>query len=327
MSFWIALHFYCCWLFYWLCVGECVNSQEVSAAVRGTASIPEIPEAPGQKRYSAPEEATCFAGDSNAHCHEGDGLRQPAKVISAPTEAPLAPLVSCLCVTRQRVAMLHRAVECFRQQTYTPRELIVLFEADDPATRQYLASIGEASDPAMSIRGVEASVVPKKLTLGALRNLAVSASRGHYIAQWDDDDWHAPQRLAKQIEALRSAGKQACVLLRWTLFDELTKMAYISAMRYWEGSLVAERRGLSVYPALKKGEDTPNIKQLAARSQLHTLDRPDLYCYIHHGTNTYDRKHWETNIVGPAQPLSPENTAQIIAVLQLNREKQYRLEL
>lgn len=117
-------------------------------------------------------------------------------------------LVSCLCVTRNRVRMLRRALSCFLKQTYKTRELVVVYEADDPATHDCLVALDEPS-----IRPFKMATSPK-LSLGALRNLSLQISRGHYVAQWDDDDWHGPTRLAEQIEAIRQSGKQGCVLLR-----------------------------------------------------------------------------------------------------------------
>ena len=37
-----------------------------------------------------------------------------------------APLVTCVCLTRNRREFLPRAIECFLAQTYEPRELLVL---------------------------------------------------------------------------------------------------------------------------------------------------------------------------------------------------------
>ena len=61
------------------------------------------------------------------------------------------PLVSCLCVTRGRVALLRRSVACFLSQTYTPCELVIVYGADDLATRDF---VGTLNSP--WIRGVAA---------------------------------------------------------------------------------------------------------------------------------------------------------------------------
>jgi glycosyltransferase involved in cell wall biosynthesis len=203
--------------------------------------------------------------------------------------------------------MLRRAVACFLAQTYPDRELVVLYPPDDRVTGHYLAGLG---DP--SIRPVE---VPAGLTPGTLRNLAVEAARGHYVALWDDDDWHAPTRLAEQIAAGARAGRQGCVLLRLMLYDETTHSAFLSARRTWEGTLVAERSVLPPFPDLARGSDTPVITRLMEEQKLVALDRPGLYTYVYHGTNTWNRAHWETNLLPYATPLSPEESERVSSVL------------
>ena len=196
-------------------------------------------------------------------------------------------VVTCMCVTRGRVRMLRRSIQCFLNQTYGDRELVVVYESDDEATRQFLAELGETS-----IYPVEVPAVPR-LTLGALRNIARQAGTGKYVAQWDDDDWYSPTRLAEQMRAIRETGKRGCVLARWTLYDCLTKRAYVSNARPWEGSIVVERAILPPYPDVAKREDTPVVDELIRQGQLTLLDRPELYIYTHHGKNTWDRHHWE----------------------------------
>lgn len=219
-------------------------------------------------------------------------------------------LVSCICVTRNRVALLKRAVHSFLHQTYSPCELIILFEADDIATRSYVRLLNEPRIVAM-----EAQAMPR-LSLGSLRNIAVRDARGAYIAQWDDDDWSAPSRLAEQMAAIRSSGRAGCVLLRWVLFNALTQEALLSAQRLWEGSLVAERVAVPAYSALGKGEDTPAVMQMFNANQLVGLDRPDLYVYVYHGANTWDQAHWHTYIATGAQAVSAETSESIALQLQ-----------
>jgi len=209
------------------------------------------------------------------------------------------PLVSCLCVTRGRADLLRRAVGCFRTQDLRPREMLVVHESDDEPTRAFLASL---DDP--EIRGLEVPAVPKR-TLGALRNLGVAACRGRYVAQWDDDDWCAPDRLRVQVAALQASRKPACVLSRWILFDAERDAAYVSTHRTWEGSLVAERSALPPYADLARGEDTALIRALLDEGRLAAIDAPWLYVYVFHGGNTWDRAHFERNLVAYATRLPP----------------------
>jgi glycosyltransferase involved in cell wall biosynthesis len=224
-------------------------------------------------------------------------------------------LVSCLCVTRNRAPLLRRAVSCFLNQTYQPRELVVVYEMDDPATRDLLGTFNEPS-----IRSVEVPALPK-LTLGVLRNLSMEASRGYYVAQWDDDDWHGPARLAEQIGALRANRKPACVLSRWVMYDETTQSAFLSGPRAWEGSLVAERNAVPLYPDLPRGEDKCVIERMLSEDKLVGLDNPHLYVYIYHGANTWERSHWQKNLLPFAQPATPEATERVKSLLKLQCHK------
>jgi len=202
-------------------------------------------------------------------------------------------LVSCLCVTRNRVALLSRSISCFLAQTHPARELVIVCEDSDLATRKFLSQISD-----LRIRIIE---VPSalELPLGALRNLAIDAARGRWFCQWDDDDWHHPHRLDVQWTHLRASGKAACVLTNWTIYDVRQQRAFLSERRAWEGSLLCDRYALDAdhrYPSLTRGEDTPFVERLIASDALACINRPDLYVYVYHGANTWDATHWSANI-------------------------------
>lgn len=218
-------------------------------------------------------------------------------------------LISCLCVTRNRVPMLRRAVACFQRQTYAARELVIVYESDDLATRQFVLTL---SDPKIITLEVGAS---PRLPLGGLRNLAVRACRGSYIAQWDDDDWYAPLRLEVQMQVLHSTGRAGCVLTRWTLYDTVTRTAMVSGERPWEGSLVARRDSVPAYAEVSKQEDTPVMERMLQGNQLAGVNRPDLYVYVYHGENTWERSHWDTVIAPFGQALTPEDTRHVESLL------------
>src|SRR5688572_4791529 len=98
--------------------------------------------------------------------------------------ARVHPLISCLCVTRGKPDKLVRAIECFDAQNYPNRELLVLCEEDDAATRQ---AVDQLVHSGAAIEKLVVGVSPKR-SLGELRNLAVRHCRGEYFCQWDDDD-------------------------------------------------------------------------------------------------------------------------------------------
>lgn len=202
------------------------------------------------------------------------------------------PLISCICVTRHRPALLQRALDCFLAQTYPRKELVILFEQDDAATCELL----ERRPRDERIRPVCVERSPDK-KLGHLRQYAIHQSRGDFVCQWDDDDWYHQDRLSHQYTALRDAGRQASILSRWMMFDATpgNHRAYISYPRLWEGSLLCGRELIQQrpYANLERDEDTPVVYALSEAGAVHVIeDAPHLYVYTVHGSNTWKREHF-----------------------------------
>ena len=212
-------------------------------------------------------------------------------------------------MTRGRPALLRRAVSCFQAQTHPRRELLIVWESDDRLTSEYLATL---DDP--RIRTLQVPALPKQ-SLGALRNLAVAEARGGIVAQWDDDDWYAPERLGEQLRALEHSGRPACVLIRWIIYDAITQQAYMSARRTWEGSLVARKGVMPDYADLPRGEDTAAIAHLWSGEKLVGLDRPGLYIYTFHGANTWTRMHFRKRILKHAEALPRDECLRVANLL------------
>src|SRR5688572_3738294 len=78
------------------------------------------------------------------------------------------PLISCVCVTRNRPNLLQNVIACFLSQTYPNKELVIVYEDDDVATKVFLK---QQRMPEISIFEVASA---SKLTLGALRNFSIS---------------------------------------------------------------------------------------------------------------------------------------------------------
>ena len=216
--------------------------------------------------------------------------------------------------------MLHRAIQCFLNQTYRDRELVVVYQSDDEATRQLLAELREPS-----VCPVEVPAVPR-LKLGSLRNIARQAGNGKYVAQWDDDDWHSPTRLTEQMAAIRETGTRGCLLARVTLYDGPSKRAYVSNKRPWEQSMVVERAILPPYPDVAKREDTPVVDELIRQGQQILLDRPELYIYTYHGKNTWDRRHWE-HFLRSSQPLGEKSSRLLTALLDIGTHREVQFQM
>lgn len=200
------------------------------------------------------------------------------------------PLVSCLCVTKCKVPQLRRAINCFNEQTYSNKELVVIYERSDGETKEF-AEKSHSRD----IRFVE--IPPTSaMTLGALRNISIAQSKGEYFCQWDDDDWYHRDRVDIQMKAALLNMHPASTLTNWLLFDELTGQAYFSHVRLWEGSILCKRdiytQGLR-YPSMPRGEDMVFIRSLLRKFKIFPVVAPNLYIYVIHGKNTWSYDHFE----------------------------------
>lgn len=202
----------------------------------------------------------------------------------------VCPLISGICITRGKPAMLQMAINCFLGQTYPNKELIIIYENDDQPTVEFIAS-----------SNFDKQIIPIGLNrtserkLGALRNYGIARATGEFIAQWDDDDWHHPDRLFEQYETLTASGKAGCVMTRWLIFDAVTRRAFISNERLWEGSILCRRNCFVEYQYENEsaGEDTGVIDGLYKNGYLHLIeDLPHLYIYVYHGNNTWHYAHW-----------------------------------
>jgi len=197
---------------------------------------------------------------------------------------PMPPLVSALMVTRGALSPTRFAVDCYQRQTHPNRELVIVCDAAAPELCAYLTTL---ADP--SIRFITTDPAP----LGELRNRAVAASAGSFVCQWDDDDLSAPSRIATQLKTLEEGDFGAVFLHRWLIWWPARLRLALSGRRTWEGSILARREALPAYPALPRSEDTAMVEQLAKDHPIGLLDRPDLYCYVIHGNNTWDAPHFE----------------------------------
>ncbi len=105
-------------------------------------------------------------------------------------------MVTCLCLTCNRREWLPRAIACFLDQTYEPRELLIVADGED--------SISDLVPNGERIRLV---YLAGRRPIGEKRNFGCAHARGDIIAHWDDDDYSAPGRLADQVDRLSNSGK------------------------------------------------------------------------------------------------------------------------
>lgn len=199
------------------------------------------------------------------------------------------PKISCLMVTADRRQLCRRALRCYKRQTYPNKELVVV---DDG--REDLAPL-LADLPASEVVYLKLERKPEHV-LGRLRNVALDAATGTFVAQWDDDDWYHPERLERQAAVLMS-GYDACTLSAALMHldtPEFLRRPYVGLLRDGvPGSIVHRRDAAIRYPGLRRGEDTVYLKAWTARSYAK-LPLTDTHLFIRcfHGNNTWDAAHF-----------------------------------
>jgi glycosyltransferase involved in cell wall biosynthesis len=110
------------------------------------------------------------------------------------------PTISVICPAWQAAATLADALASVRAQLVRPTELLVV---DDGSTDD-TAKVGEAFGATVITR--------QHAGVAAALNAGIAASRGEFLAFIDADDLWPADKLAAQLEYLRSVSKSAAVL-------------------------------------------------------------------------------------------------------------------
>nr|AKA59403.1 glycosyl transferase, group 2 family protein [uncultured bacterium AB_162] len=227
----------------------------------------------------------------------------PAAAAPVRTVRPGAgPLVSCLLVTGERVAMAKRAIRSFAEQTHPNRELVVVTDGPERVRRSlelYVETLGLDAVRFVYPEGSE-------LALGHLRNVSIDAARGEVLCQWDDDDYSHPQRLERQLGFMLERDAGACFLtdhlqlledhrllfwIDWTgggRVDGMQKLVPGTAMVARDAGVRYPEDG----PYARRGEDSAFLATLLESVPVaHMEDAGHLWLYTFHGANTYPREH------------------------------------
>ena len=224
-------------------------------------------------------------------------------------------MVSCLCITKNRVPLLKRAIACYLAQTYLNKELIIVYESSDVNTKHYLSNV--------SVKSIHSIEIPSESDqcLGTLRNISIQSCNGQYFCQWDDDDWYHEKRIEFQMDVIKQSQLPASILMHWLVFDSTQNKAYISPFWHWEGSIICDKKKVQKkfqYENLPKGEDTTLIKKLFKNHMVFPIMMPKLYIYVYHSNNTWHYEHWKNNIINKSKSLS-SSSSQLIQEILNNR--------
>lgn len=199
------------------------------------------------------------------------------------------PLISCIMPTYNRRPLVSLALRWFAQQSYPNRELLVVDDGNDPV-----------ADLAESVPNVRYLRLRSRTSIGAKRNLACEQAQGEILAQWDDDDWYSPERLATQAAPILEGradvtGIENRYMLEmpagrcWTVAPSLHRRMFVGDVH--GGTLVYSRRILQDgirYPSLNLAEDAALLQQaLHRRWRLLRVDNSGIFVYLRHARNAW----------------------------------------
>lgn len=204
------------------------------------------------------------------------------------------PLISCVCITNRRISFLVKTMQCFRAQDYKNKELIISYPRNDTLTPYTSQKFKLNND--LEILLIARS---ENDSLGDARNDAIKLAKGKYICNWDDDDWHHPNRLSIQYYKIHTSSSniEANVLNQLILFDKTRDRAYESFLYNWEGTLMCNTAILKDhnYSNKHRGEDSQLLDHLVEQNLVsHIYNQSHLYVYLIHGQNTWNYSHFKS---------------------------------
>src|SRR5947209_5289208 len=124
------------------------------------------------------------------------------------------PLVSVIMATGERPRFLPVALECYRQQTYKNRELVVVDDGlEFPADVDLLEGVG-----GRVVRMEHGTMLGTKLNRG------ICEARGSVLQKMDDDDWYAPTFIQTMVSRFLASRRTVCrptiaFLMHFLFFD------------------------------------------------------------------------------------------------------------
>jgi glycosyltransferase involved in cell wall biosynthesis len=137
-----------------------------------------------------------------------------------------SPTVSIVIPTFNRLKYLRLAIDSVFAQTFEAWELIVADDGSDGETLAYLISI--AQRPGVKLLQLSHTGNP-----GAVRNVALRAARGEYIAFLDSDDVWVPEKLALQIASLQAHPERGWSHTAFAVIDESGHLLTGARARWW----------------------------------------------------------------------------------------------
>ena len=213
------------------------------------------------------------------------------------------PKISCVMVTSGRFEHLKKSLQCYLNQTYKNREMVIISQGNDEANckiEHYISTLG--------LDDITFIKAPQSLTLGSMRNLSIEVAVGDIICQWDDDDLYHQDRIITQYRELRKNSANIA-----SVYSSFLKYFKNSAEVYWCdwsgepilshkflcGSVMFFKKAFHMYNVFypETGgqchveEDLNVLEKLTHKGDVVPVHDGNQYVYVFHGENTYDIEH------------------------------------
>ena len=199
--------------------------------------------------------------------------------------------VSAMMLTYKRKEMFRRSFDCFKKQTYSDKELVIISNG----TKEYNDYVENIVNGDSSVILVRVDEKPKDMTIGDLRNLAIEKSTGDYIINWDDDDISHKNRIQYQMNPIKLNLSNGSLLRSFQVKCDDKEYA-ISWTHGLETTLLFKKNELR-YKSLNKGEDTDFLLRFAEQNAVNHLNLDaKLFTYCYHSENLCDRDFFESLI-------------------------------
>jgi glycosyltransferase involved in cell wall biosynthesis len=136
------------------------------------------------------------------------------------------PTVSVVLPTFNRLQYLRLTIDSVFAQTFEAWELIIADDGSDDETLAYLSGIAQRPR-------VKLLRLPHTGNPGAVRNAAMRAARGQYIAFLDSDDVWMPEKLALQVASLEAHPERGWSHTAFAVIDDSGNLLTGARARWW----------------------------------------------------------------------------------------------
>jgi glycosyltransferase involved in cell wall biosynthesis len=205
------------------------------------------------------------------------------------------PLVSALCCTYGRPEILGEAIQCFLDQDYDNKELIIVNDQEGVTL-----SIDDCPE------NVHIFNSPMRFEcLGEKRNYSKDIANGDFMCIWDDDDLYTPWRISESVELMRVYNSKDLIKPRKALMSTNNKdYKVVSNLFHSQATFSRKYMEDNDYPEISVGEDSKF--ETGANAEYCNIEPLFWYVYrwgqnVHHLSGIADEgKSWERALTWPS---------------------------